>query len=60
MKVQILIDATEQEKVIVKAINDIDEHLKLISKQYAELLKRVNKIEDEQKKRQTKFREMSY
>ncbi len=45
MKLYVPLDATEPEKNLVSAINDHENHIKLISRQHGELLSKINKLE---------------
>lgn len=45
MKIFTPLDATETEKKIISAINEHENHIKLISRQYGEALGKINKLE---------------
>ena len=45
MKIYTPLDATEPEKKLVSAINDHENHINLISRQYGEILSKLNKLE---------------
>jgi hypothetical protein len=45
MKIYTPLDATESEKKLVSAINDHENHINLISRQYGAALAKINRLE---------------
>lgn len=45
MKIYQKLDSTESEKKLIEAVNSLDSHVNLLSRQHAEDLSKINKLE---------------